>query len=105
MGKFKYSMQNILDIKIKLETQAKNEFSEANRAYLIEKEKLEELFKKRAVYEAALKEQLSGSLNISEINICKKNIESHSQATGTAHNRICTAGQACGRTPQHVSWA
>lgn len=45
MGKFKYSMQNILDIKIKLETQAKNEFSEANRAYLIEKEKLEELFK------------------------------------------------------------
>ena len=30
MGKFKYSMQNILDIKIKLETQAKNEFSEAN---------------------------------------------------------------------------
>ena len=66
-------MQNILDIKIKLETQAKNEFSEANRAYLIEKEKLEELFKKRAVYEAALKEQLSGSLNISEINICKKN--------------------------------
>ena len=76
MGKFKYSMQNILDIKIKLETQAKNEFSEANRAYLTEKEKLEELFKKRAVYEAALKEQLSGSLNISEINICKKNINS-----------------------------
>ena len=45
MGKFKYSMQNILDIKIKLETQAKNEFSEANRAYLTEKEKLEALFK------------------------------------------------------------
>lgn len=41
MGKFKYSMQNLLDIKIKLETQAKNEFSEANRAYLTEKEKLE----------------------------------------------------------------
>ncbi len=74
MGKFKYSMQNILDIKIKLETQAKNEFSEANRAYLNEKEKLEALFKKRAAYEASLKEQLSGSLNISEINICKNNI-------------------------------
>lgn len=83
MGKFKYSMQNILDIKIKLETQAKNEFSEANRAYLTEKEKLEELFKKRAVYEAALKEQLSGSLNISEINICKKNINSLKSAIRT----------------------
>ena len=67
----------------KLETQAKNEFSEANRAYLIEKEKLEELFKKRAVYEAALKEQLSGSLNISEINICKKNINSLKSAIRT----------------------
>ena len=75
MGKFKYSMQNILDIKIKLETQAKNEFSEANRAYLTEKEKLEELFKKRAVYEAAL--------NISEINICKKNINSLKSAIRT----------------------
>ena len=74
---------DILDIKIKLETQAKNEFSEANRAYLIEKEKLEELFKKRAVYEAALKEQLSGSLNISEINICKKNINSLKSAIRT----------------------
>lgn len=83
MGKFKYSMQNILDIKIKLETQAKNKFSEANRAYLTEKEKLEELFKKRAVYEAALKEQLSGSLNISEINICKKNINSLKSAIRT----------------------
>ena len=68
MGKFKYSMQNILDIKIKLETQAKNEFSEANRAYLTEKEKLEEL---------------SGSLNISEINICKKNINSLKSAIRT----------------------
>lgn len=72
MGKFKYSMQNILDIKIKLETQAKNEFSEANRAYLIEKEKLEELFKKRAVYEAALKEQLSGSLNSKIVYLCRR---------------------------------
>lgn len=72
-----------MNIKIKLETQAKNEFSEANRAYLTEKEKLEELFKKRAVYEAALKEQLSGSLNISEINICKKNINSLKSAIRT----------------------
>ena len=49
-------------------------FRKQNCAYLTEKEKLEALFKKRAAYEASLKEQLSGSLNISEINICKNNI-------------------------------
>ncbi len=33
MAKFTYRMQNILDIKLKLETQAKMEFSLANRRY------------------------------------------------------------------------
>ena len=76
MGKFKYSMQNILDIKIKLETQAKNEFSEANRAYLTEKDKLEELFKKRAVYEAAL---LSGSPWMHKDQCCIPSSSSHTR--------------------------
>ena len=33
MAKFKYSMQNILEVKMKLETQAKNEFSIAKLKY------------------------------------------------------------------------
>ena len=39
MAKFIYKMQNILDIKIKLETQAKNAYGAANRRYLEEQEK------------------------------------------------------------------
>ena len=76
MTKFKYSMQNILDIKIKLETQAKNEFSEANAKYQIEKDKLQELVLKRVQYEEKLKNSLSGDLNITDISINKKDINS-----------------------------
>ncbi len=76
MAKFKYSMQNILDIKIKLETQAKNEFSEANAKYQIEKDKLQELVLKRVQYEEKLKNSLSGDLNITDISSNKKDINS-----------------------------
>lgn len=76
MAKFKYSMQNILDIKIKLETQAKNEFSEANAKYQLEKDKLQELVLKRVQYEEKLKNSLSDELNITDISINKKDINS-----------------------------
>ena len=76
MAKFKYNMQNILDIKIKLETQAKNEFSEANAKYQIEKDKLQELVLNRVQYEEKLKNSLSGDLNITDISINKKDINS-----------------------------
>ncbi len=76
MAKFRYSMQNILDIKIKLETQAKNEFSEANAKYQLEKDKLQELVLKRVQYEEKLKNSLSGELNITDISINKKDINS-----------------------------
>ena len=74
MAKFKYSMQNILDIKLKLETQARNEFSIANQRYQVEKDKLQELVLKRVEYETILKDSLSGSLNVSEIMITKNGI-------------------------------
>ena len=74
MAKFKYSMQNILDIKLKLETQARNEFSIANQTYQVEKDKLQELVLKRVEYETILKDSLSGSLNVSEIMITKNGI-------------------------------
>ena len=76
MAKFKYSMQNILEIKMKLETQAKNEFSIANRKYQTEKDRLDELVLKRVGYETRLKESLCGELNIRDINNLKKDINS-----------------------------
>ena len=52
MAKFKYRMQNILDIKQKLEEAAKMEFAEANARVLSEEEKLDSLHARRRAYEA-----------------------------------------------------
>lgn len=38
MGRFRFSMQNILQMKEKLETQAKNEYAQANARLLQEQE-------------------------------------------------------------------
>lgn len=88
MAKFKYSMQNILDIKLKLETQAKNDFSAANQKYQIEKDKLQELVLKRVEYEDKLKTALSGDLNITDINITKKDINSIKSAIRTQLSNV-----------------
>ena len=51
MAKFIYRMQNILDIKLKMEAQAKASFAEANKELLIQEEKLEGLIRRREEYE------------------------------------------------------
>ena len=52
MAKFKYRMQNILDIKQKLEEAAKMEFAEANLRVMKEEEKLSEILHRKRKYEA-----------------------------------------------------
>ena len=88
MAKFKYSMQNILEIKMKLETQAKKEFSIANRKYQTEKDRLDELVLKRVGYETRLKESLCGELNIRDINNLKKDINSIKSAIRTQLSNV-----------------
>lgn len=88
MAKFMYSMQNILEIKMKLETQAKNEFSIANRKYQTEKDRLDELVLKRVGYETRLKESLCGELNIRDINNLKKDINSIKSAIRTQLSNV-----------------
>ena len=51
MAKFVYQMQNILDIKLKLETQAKMAYSAANQKYLDEQNVLQEYIIRRMRYE------------------------------------------------------
>ena len=94
MAKFKYSMQNILEIKMKLETQAKNEFSIANRKYQTEKDRLDELVLKRVGYETRLKESLCGELNIRDINNLKKDINSIKSAIRTQLSNVKNAEDA-----------
>lgn len=67
MAKFKYRMQNILDIKLKLESQAKIAYGIANQKYLAEQKTLQELIIRRTGYEMALKELMTGMLDAREI--------------------------------------
>ncbi len=68
MGRFRYRMQNILNIKEKLETQAKNDFAAANMELLEEQDKLARMLEhNRQLEEESKKLRLKESLSIKEI--------------------------------------
>ena len=50
MAKFIYRMQSILDIKQKLEEQAKNEFAKARLQLTLEEDKLQKLKERKDAY-------------------------------------------------------
>ena len=67
MAKFVYRMQNILNIKYKLEDQAKTEFMMANRTLQEEENKLEILEKRKAFYEEEGRTLLAKNLQMDKI--------------------------------------
>ena len=67
MAKFIYKMQNILEIKYKLEEQVKAEFAKANEAYDLEVKKLESYVSRKYRYEEDLRELYKASLKVVEI--------------------------------------
>lgn len=67
MARFHYSMQSILDIKLKMETQAKQEFSAARSALDEEEEQLQGLVLRKQGYEEKAAELLAGILNLRDI--------------------------------------
>ncbi len=67
MARFRYSMQSILNIKIKMETQAKQEFSAARAALDQEEERLKQLFQRKDGYEQRAQELLAGALDVGKI--------------------------------------
>ena len=107
MAKFFYKMQNILDIKLKLETQAKNEFAIANRELAEEEDKLNKLMERRTGYEMKLKEAYQQTLNIPyitetanaveimkyQINMQKINVMQAEKKVETARQKLQEAVQ------------
>lgn len=67
MARFRYRMQNILNIKISLEDQARMQYAAANARLREEEEKLEALRRKKLAYEDRAKELMLGKLDIMEI--------------------------------------
>lgn len=74
MAKFKYRMQNILDIKQKLEESAKMEFGEANRRVAEEEEKLSVIDARKRAYEEEGGRLRSARLRVADIKNNAKSI-------------------------------
>lgn len=74
MGKFKYRMENILNVKKKLESQAKIAYGIANQKYLDEQKKLQEIVLRRNSYEKTLKESMTGSIHVKEVMHAREDV-------------------------------
>lgn len=75
MAKFQYKLQSVLDIKQKLENQEKIAFGLAQAKLQEEQEILQDLMIQKAGYDKQARKLVEGSINILEINICRKAIE------------------------------
>lgn len=75
MAKFVYRMQNILNIKEKLETQAKNEFAIASANLAREEAALETLNRRKDGYEELLKQLYLDNLDIPKITEAQNAVE------------------------------
>ena len=72
-------MQNILDIKLKMEEQAKMALGMANARLREEQEKLQKILLRRARYEAQARELANGELDLQAIRECRRAIDVMSQ--------------------------
>jgi flagellar FliJ protein len=68
MARFRFSLQNVLDIKVKMETQSKQEFSAAAAKLEEEENKLGNLIQKKWNLEAEATKLLEGNLNFRDID-------------------------------------
>ncbi len=75
MAKFKYRMQSILNIKEKLEEQAKNEFAAARVRLDEEEEKLQALKERKQFYEDEGRRLRESALNILDLNENRNAVE------------------------------
>lgn len=75
MAKFVYRMQNILDIKSKLEMQARNEYAQANAALMEEQEKLTGFVFRKKTCESSMKKEFEKSpMDLQDIDYWKSSI-------------------------------
>lgn len=98
MAKFRYSLQSILDIKLKMETQAKQEFSAAMGALDEEKRKLMSLRERKSELESESGKLLQGILDFREI-------EDNRQAISITKERILVQGENVSRAEKNVERA
>jgi flagellar FliJ protein len=75
MKKFRYRMENILKIKLKLEDQAKIAYAAARQRLTIEEQNLEQFAQRKVTFEDELRKLREARLNIIKIRHCQEAIE------------------------------
>lgn len=101
MAKFIYKMQNILEIKYKLEEQAKADYTQAKRYFDEQSELLKKLMKIKENYENELKNSMMTKLNLlkireleNAIEVMKSKIEEQKKVVIKAYKRLNAAQKA-----------
>ena len=72
MAKFSYWMQNILDIKYKMEEQAKSSFAAAMARLRTEKDKLDAMFARKKELEEDYRNKAQGQINVFDLSNGRK---------------------------------
>jgi len=75
MKKFRYNMENILQVKLKLEDQAKIVYGNARLRLTKEEQKLTQMEKKKTSYEDEMRILITDKLNIINIGHCEEAIK------------------------------
>ena len=91
MATFRYKMQNILDLKEKLETQAKTEFAEQSAKLREEDLKLSRIYDDIKVYEEKIRSMNEQKLDILELKQCNNGIKIKKQQAKAQKRNIALA--------------
>lgn len=91
MATFRYKMQNILDLKEKLETQAKTEFAEQSAKLKEEELKLSRIYDDIKVYEDRIRDMGEKKLDIFELKQCNNAIKIKKQQARIQKRNIALA--------------
>lgn len=91
MATFRYKMQNILDLKEKLESQAKTEFAEQSAKLREEELKLSRIYDDIKVYEEKIRSMNEQKLDILELKQCNNGIKIKKQQAKAQKRNIALA--------------
>lgn len=91
MATFRYKMQNILDLKEKLETQAKTEFAEQSAKLREEELKLSRIYDDIKVYEEKIRSMNEQKLDILDLKQCNNGIKIKKQQAKAQKRNIALA--------------
>lgn len=105
MAKFLYKMQNVLDVKLKMEDQAKTVFGTAMATLLEEEAKLEALIRRKEEYEEEGRQLRSSVLNVMSLKENTNAIDNLKDQIVAQEQQVALAEEAVERARQKLQIA